>query len=218
MTKSIEEIEQRTKVLHELKAIRYTVGVILVNLLSLSENTIRFEDGLVRKIVKLLQREEERTRKETNEKEKVSHTLLKEKEKKEKKKKEEEKLDIRNLEFNSFTLSNSYFNSLVSEYGVNVVTDSCVVLDKLISLNGRTYKDVKKKLRELCDNFSMRDKLVEDYSYTSQRVRSVNYKAIENIEDARSYIINTPFYMRNVEQGVLYLQEKFPELKEIKCS
>lgn len=218
MSKSIEEMEQRTKLLHELKAIRYVVGVILVNLVSLSENTIRFEDGLIRKVAKLLQREEERKRKETNEKEKVSHTLLKEKEKKEKKKKEEEKVDIKNLEFNSFSLSKSYFNSLVSEYGVNVVSDGCVVLDKLISLNGRTYKDVKKKLRELCDNFSMRDRLVEDYSYTSQRVRTVNYKAIDKVEDARSYIINIPFYLRNVDQGVLYLQEKFPELKEIRCS
>ena len=52
-----EEIEERTKLLHELKAIRYTLNVVLVNLLSLGENTIRFEDGLLRKVAQLVQRE-----------------------------------------------------------------------------------------------------------------------------------------------------------------
>ena len=216
---SLEKIEQRTQLLHELKAIRYTVGVILVNLLNLSENTVKFEDGLLRKLVKLLQREEERTRKETNEKEKVSHTLLKEKEKKEKKKKEEEKVDLREkIEFNSYSLKASYIKSLIREYNTNVVTDACVVLDKLASLQGKHYAKPEPKLREICENFSMRDKLIEDYSYTSQRVRSVDYQKIDNVTDARSYIIKTPFYRRNLDPGVAYLQNKFPELKDIKCS
>lgn len=201
----------RLDIFHEVKAMRYLQSIMMNYLLSLTDYVERIE--------KLVQREKKREEKEkTKEQEKVSHTLPKEKEnKKEKEEKRKEKAIPENLKFQFFSLSKKYYEALTREYGANVVNDACVVLDSLMMRTGKAYADPKKKLREICEMFDIKDNLVETLSASAQLIRSVNYEMIETEEDALRYMRATPFYMRNIDKGFIYLSKKFPGAKEKLC-
>lgn len=197
---------------HELKAIRYLQSVMMNYLLGLTDYVERIE--------KLVQRERKREEKERNkEEEKGSHTLLKEKEiKKEKEERKKEKANPGKLDFQFFSLRKSYYEALTREYGADTVNDSCVVLDSLMMRSGKGYKEPQKKLREICEMFSIKNDLVNNLSASSQLIRSVNYEMIEDPKEALKYMKATPFYMRNIDKGFLYLEKKFPEERSKLCT
>ena len=186
---------------HELLANRYLLSVLLTNVLA--------TQTMMAEIISEFKKEERK--KET--KEKVSHTLLKER--KEKKKEERtsavrvKRQTVGEIEFNSFTLSSNKFEALLREYDHDVVTDACVVLDKLIAINGKSYKDIPRKLEELCKQLSKRERLIETLDATARGLREVDVELIDNEVDAKKYIFATPKYLRNVDKGCQYLVAKF---------
>ena len=93
------------------------------------------------------------------------------------------------------------------------MNDSCVILDKLIGLSGRSYSKVDAKLEEICINLAMRDSLTQKLSYTANAIRKVEYRLIDNIEDARKYYLSTPSYLRRVDKGCVYLVAKYPDIE-----
>lgn len=182
---------------HELLANRYLLSVVLTNLLTTNRMLDTFVDQVFKK-----ERQKEK-------KEKGSQTLLKERKEK-KKERNNPQIDFStSIEFNSFTLSQTKFDQLLREYDHDVVTDACVVLDKLIGINGKTYKDIPRKLEELCKQFSLREKLVETLSASALTLRQVPVEQIEDEATAKKYIFATPSYLRNVDKGCKYLSEKF---------
>lgn len=191
---------------HELLANRYLLSVVLTNIMT----TNRYVETLIRQISK-----KERTKEQ---KEKGSQTLLKERKEK---KKERNNPTLENkevLEFNSFTLSPNKFEQLLRTYDHDVVTDACVVMDKLIGIQGRSYKDIPRKLESLCKQFSLRGKLVEKISNSTLSLRSVDYEKIDNEGDAKKYIFTVPKYLRNVDKGCQYLIKKFSiEIEGVPC-
>ena len=208
----------KLNIYHEVKAMRYLQSVIMGNLISLGDYLVDIQKENTRRLNRLeqlVQRKEKEERKEEKEQEKVSHTLLKEKEKKEKKEEREKKLSAfpEKLEFQFFSLSSKKYNALVREYGADVVNDSCVILDKLIGLSGRSYSKVDAKLEEICINLAMRDSLTEKLSYSANTIRKVEYRLIDNIEDARKYYLSTPSYLRRVDKGCVYLVSKYPDIE-----
>lgn len=186
---------------HELLANRYLLSVLLTNVLAI--------ETMVSEVIANSKKEERKNEK----KEKVSHTLLKER--KEKKKEErtsalrEKSKAIGSIEFNSFTLSSNKFEALLREYDHDVVTDACVVLDKLIAINGKSYKDIPRKLEELCKQLSKREKLIETLDVSARQLREVPVEQIEDEVTAKKYIFATPRYLRNVDKGCQYLVKKF---------
>lgn len=182
---------------HELLANRYLLSIVLTKLLT----TNSMLDALVGELFKKERQKEK--------KEKGSQTLLKERKEK-KKERNNPTIDFSNkVEFNSFTLSQTKFDQLLREYDHDVVTDACVVLDKLIGINGKTYKDIPRKLEELCKQFSLREKLVDTLSASALALRQVPYEQIEDVVMAKKYIYATPSYLRNIDKGCKYLSEKF---------
>lgn len=186
---------------HELLANRYLLSVLLTNVLAMNR--------MVSEVIANSKKEERKNEK----KEKVSHTLLKER--KEKKKEERtsplrvRKEAVGNIEFNSFTLSSNKFEALLREYDHDVVTDACVVLDKLIAINGKSYKDIPRKVEELCKQLSKREKLIETLDASARELRAVPVEQIEDEVTAKKYIFATPRYLRNVDKGCQYLVKKF---------
>lgn len=188
---------------HELLANRYLLSIVLTNIMALNTKL----DSIFTPDFK-----KEERKKET--KEKVSHTLLKERKEKKKEERtsplrEKSKVEKDSIEFNSFTLSTNKFDALLREYDHDVVIDACVVLDKLIGINGKAYKDIPKKLEELCKQLSLRERLIETLDNSARALREVNYEAIEDEATAKKYIFATPKYLRNVDKGCKYLVEKF---------
>ena len=182
---------------HELLANRYLLSVVLTNLMT----TNRMLDALVQEVFKKERQKEK--------KERVSYNLPKERKEK-KKERNNPQIDFStSIEFNSFTLSQTKFDQLLREYDHDVVADSCVILDKLIGINGKAYKDIPRKLEELCKQLSLREKLVETLDASARVLRQVPYEQIEDEITAKKYIFATPSYLRNVDKGCQYLCEKF---------
>ena len=113
------------------------------------------------------------------------------------------------IEFNNFTLSNKQYQALLNEYGAEVVTNACVILDKYIQTSGKNIKQPYKKLKEWAINLAMRDKLSDYNSTICQAITNIDYHDIDTIENARKYIQGTPVYLRNIDEGCKYLKEKF---------
>lgn len=183
---------------HELLANRYLLSIVLTNLMATNQ--------LLSSVV----RSENKKERQKEKKEKGSQTLLKErKEKKKERNNPTLKEFLTEIEFNSFTLSRNKFDQLLREYDHDVVIDSCVILDKLIGVQGRTYKDIPRKLEELCKQLSLRERLIETLDASARELRKIDVKAIDDMVLAKKYIYSTPSYLRNVDKGCKYLSEKF---------
>lgn len=183
---------------HELLANRYLLSIVLTNLMATNQ--------LLSSVV----RSENKKERQKEKKEKGSQTLLKErKEKKKERNNPTLKEFLTEIEFNSFTLSRNKFDQLLREYDHDVVIDSCVILDKLIGVQGRTYKDIPRKLEELCKQLSLRERLIETLDASARELRKIDVKAIDDEVLAKKYIYSTPSYLRNVDKGCKYLSEKF---------
>lgn len=181
---------------HELLANRYLLSVLLTNVMAMNSYWAEIYSEF---------KKEER-KKET--KEKVSHTLLKERKEK---KKEERTMSLleKKVEFNSFTLSTNKLDALLREYDHDVVMDAVVVLDKLIGINGKSYKDIPRKLEELCKQLAQRERIIETLDATARGLREIDVEQIEDETMAKKYIHAVPKYLRNVDKGCQYLVEKF---------
>jgi len=183
---------------HELLANRYLLSVVLTNLMS----TNRMLETLLKSTICKKERKEEQ-------KEKGFHTFLKER-KEEKKERNNPTIEFSDkIEFNSFTLSQTKFDQLLRTYDHDVVIDSCVILDKLIGVQGKAFKNIPRKLEELCKQLSLREKLVDTLAVTAKELRQIDYHQIEDVEMAKKFIFATPGYIRNVDEGCKYLSEKF---------
>ena len=113
------------------------------------------------------------------------------------------------IEFNNFTLSNKQYQALLNEYGAEIVSNACVILDKYIQSSGKNIKQPYKKLKEWAINLAMREKLSDYNSTICQAITAIDYHDIDNIDNARKYIQGTPVYMRNIDEGCKYLKERF---------
>lgn len=113
------------------------------------------------------------------------------------------------IEFNNFTLSNKQYQALLNEYGAEVVSNACVILDKYIQSSGKNIKQPYKKLKEWAINLAMREKLSDYNSIICQAITAIDYHDIDTIDNARKYIQGTPVYMRNIDEGCKYLKERF---------
>lgn len=136
-------------------------------------------------------------------KEKFSHTLSKEK----KEEKKERKLD--RIEFQFFTLKANQFKALTNEFGASVTSDACTMLDRMIGTLGYSTKQPARKLKQICEELKIRDSLYDKVATLASTVRKFDYHLLETKADAMKYIYSTPSYLRNVDEGVKYLSEKF---------
>lgn len=183
---------------HELLANRYLLSIVLTNLMA----TNQMLDAVLRS--------ENKKERQKEKKEKGSQTLLKERKEKKKERNNPTLRDcLSEIEFNSFTLSRIKFDQLLREYDHDVVIDSCVILDKLIGINGKTYKDIPRKLEELCKQLSLREKIIETLDASARELRKIDVRSIDDETLAKKYIYSTPSYLRNIDKGCKYLAEKF---------
>lgn len=182
---------------HELLAVRYLLSVVLSNLMA--------QNSLLNSI---LRAENKKERKQET-KEKVSQTLLKERKEKKKERTSALKDFSSSIEFTSFSLSRTKFDQLLKTYDHDVVMDACVIVDKLIGINGRVYKNIPRKVEELCKQLSLRERLIETLDASARELRKVPVEQIEDEVLAKKYIFATPSYLRNLDKGCKYLAEKF---------
>ena len=113
------------------------------------------------------------------------------------------------IEFNNFKLSNKQYQALLNEYGAEVVSNACVILDKYIETSGKTLQRPDKKLKEWAINLAMKEKLSDHLADMTKVITNIDYRDIDTIELARSYIKGIPVYLRTVDEGCIYLKEKF---------
>lgn len=113
------------------------------------------------------------------------------------------------IEFNNFSISNKLYQSLLNEYGAEVVTNACVILDKYIETSGKPLQRPDKKLKEWAINLAMKEKLSDHLADMTKVITNIDYRDIDTIELARSYIKGIPIYLRTVDEGCIYLKEKF---------
>ena len=66
-------------------------------------------------------------------------------------------------------ITNKQYNGLIKEYGFEITSNACVLLDKLIAKTGRTFKNPYKKLKEWGINLAMKERISE---YTDNIIRA----------------------------------------------
>lgn len=177
---SYKDLYNKFNIVNELLVNRYMLTVLLTNVFNLIELTSSKE----RTIQKLLDKQEAK---------KINRL-----------KKLEDMID-----FNNFTLSNKQYQALLNEYGAEVVTTACVILDKYIEQTNKPINNPHKKLKEWAINLAMKEKLSDYTSTICQAITNIDYHDIDTIENARKYIQGTPVYLRNIDEGCKYLKEKF---------
>lgn len=181
----------------ELLANRYMLNALLSSLYRIQlqlDNNFRIlakEKGLMGKRTK----KEERT-KEENKKEKglTKKKML---------------LSGGTIEFERFSLTARQHQALVKEYGADIVTEACILLDGYLRGRVKRPKDCYKKLKEWAIHLVMKDRLSDVRKDLSVIKTEVDYKAIEDKQTALRYIATVPSHIRNIEPGVKYLTEKF---------
>lgn len=177
---SYKNTYNRFQIAHELLVNRYMLTVLLTNVFNLIDLVQTKEKSLT----KLLDKE---TRKQIEKQKNIQDTI----------------------EFNNFSISNKLYQSLLNEYGAEVVTNACVILDKYIETSGKTLQRPDKKLKEWAINLAMKEKLSDHLADMTKVITNIDYRDIDTIELARSYIKGIPVYLRTVDEGCIYLKEKF---------
>lgn len=177
---SYKDTYNKFNITQELLVNRYMLSVLLINTFNLIE---------------LLQAKERSTL-----------ALLDSKTKSKLKKQVEIKPEI---EFNNFKVTVQQYEALVREYGAEVVSNACVILDKYIQTSGKQVLKPYQKLKDWAINLAMKEKLSDYTSTITQAVKNVDYKLIEDKATAIQYIKGIPIYLRNIDEGCNYLKEKF---------
>lgn len=116
---------------------------------------------------------------------------------------------IDTVDFNYFSITIKQYNGLLNTYGAEIVSNACVILDKYIQNLGHSLKDPYSKLKEWAINLAMKEKLSDYTSTITQAITDVDYHIIEDKSMALKYIFGVPSYLRNVDEGVIYLKKKF---------
>lgn len=176
---SYKDLYNKMNIVHELLVNRYMLSVLLTNVFNLIE----------------IQQNKER----------LLTNLLDEKDKK----KFNRTPPVDDIEFNNFKISNKFYQRLIKEYGAEVVTNACVILDKYIETTGKKPKRVDMKLKDWAIKLAMQDRLSNYTSTICQAITQIDYHDIDTVENARKYIQGTPSYLRNIDEGCKYLKEKF---------
>lgn len=185
----------------ELLINRYMASCVLSNLYKMQE-VMNYNFSVLNSTLK----ENKQEKKES------SHTLKERKEIK----KEKKILQGGIIQFEKFSITNKQYEALVREYGIEIVTESCVLLDGYLKTTNRPLKDNFKKLKEWAISLSMKRRLNDLRTSIVMAGNTFDYKTIEDKKDALSYINSIPEYKRNIDKGVKYLVEKFELNKEDK--
>lgn len=113
--------------------------------------------------------------------------------------------------FDRFTISARYFNALVKKYSAEVVSYSCIQLDKYLKTTNKQLTDtsIRRKLKENADIYVGRKRASESLAEAIQVTMSIDYKLINDEATARQYIQGTPWYSRSIDEGCIYLKERF---------
>lgn len=113
------------------------------------------------------------------------------------------------MEFECFTISTKQYEALINFFGVEVVTDATVILDKYIRRTGKKYKSYYQRLKELCTRLSKQEKIKEELDDLIRQARQIHFSMIEDKQLAVAYIKSVPEYLQNIDEGCKYLKEKF---------
>lgn len=120
-----------------------------------------------------------------------------------------------NVAFDRFTISARRFNALVKKYGAEVVSKSCIILDKHLKTMNKEYMDstIQKRLNEIIDVQMGKKRASECLDEAIAITMAMDYKLINDEATARQYIKGTPWYKQSIDEGCIYLKEKF-DIKE----
>lgn len=120
------------------------------------------------------------------------------------------------VEFDRFSVSSRYFNALVKKYGAEIVSYSCVQLDKHLRTTNRSYTDtsIRRKIKEYANIYVGRRRASDSLAEAIAITTSIDYKLINDEATALQYIEGTPWYKRSIDEGCIYLKDKF-KLKEV---
>lgn len=115
------------------------------------------------------------------------------------------------VEFDKFKVSSRFFNAMVHKYGAEVVSYSCVQLDKFLKNNAKEYspKKIREKLKQMADVYYARTKASDVLAEAINTTLSMDYKLIDTPELARQFIEGTPWYERDVSEACKYLKDRF---------
>jgi hypothetical protein len=199
--KYIREELERMDVAKELLTIRYLLSVILSNLYRMNSCSIdNFEN-----LFDLLQpRVEKTTEKKTEKKVPLASPQRKEIRKEKKRVKV-----VEQIQFEKFSIKATQYEALVKEYGVDIVTEACVLLDGYLIQTNRDIKDSYKKLKEWAIHQVTKKRLNDIRRDINIITTEVDYESIEDDITARKYIASVPNHRRNIDPAVKYLVNKF---------
>lgn len=115
------------------------------------------------------------------------------------------------VQFDTFKISSRFFNALVHKYGAEVVSYSCVQLDKFLKNRATEYSPAKirEKLKEHAEMYTNKRKASDTLAEAINVTMSMDYRMIDTPELARQFIEGTPWYERDISEGCKYLKEKF---------
>ena len=131
------------------------------------------------------------------------------KERKEIRKEKKRLLEVNIIAFEKFSVTIEQYDALVKEYGVEVVTEACVLLDGYLRTNNSNLKDSYKKLKEWAIHQAMKNRLNSLRSSIVQATTDIDYMDIKDSATALKYINSVPQHRRNIDSKVKYLITKF---------
>ena len=95
------------------------------------------------------------------------------------------------------------------EYGVEITTEACMILDGYLKNKSRDLKDNFRKLKQWAIHIAMKNRLSDVRKDIEQITTSIDVRTIEDVISAKKYIASVPPHIRNVDGDVKYLVDKF---------
>ena len=120
-----------------------------------------------------------------------------------------EKEDAQAIYFERFSILPEQYQALIEEYGVEITTEACVMLDGYLKTTNTNLKDNFKKLKEWAIHLVMKERLSNLRADIMEASNDFNVEQIEDKVTALKYINSVPRYKRNIDKGVKYLVDKF---------
>lgn len=131
------------------------------------------------------------------------------------KKKTDEKKSVPEdaVRFDLFVLTPAQYNALVKEYGYDVVTRSCAMLDDFVRTEGyMPYGKPVLALKKAMVIHALKEKL-DNSKVKITSYKDINPDLITTKPDAIAFIRSVPKHIRNINPDVRKLAEKF-DIKE----
>jgi hypothetical protein len=183
----------------ELLINRYMLSSILTSLYRINASN-NYNFGIIKSLL-------DGGAKEKNKEKKESPPTPKER--KENKKEKKRLLEIDIIQFEKFSITHTQYEALVREYGVEIVTEACVLLDGYLKEKNRNLKDSYKKLKEWAIHLVLKDRMSSLRTDIMVASTNLDYTKINDKVQALKYINSVPEHRRNIDNGVKYLIEKF---------